>query len=249
MQFQEHTKMKKSVAVLFSVLSAAVFAGMNNVVVSFSSNGPDTYKDGTTVVDGECYALVWTPEGATFGGINADGTAVAPSKVALAAPLAKDGKCPLVMFQIDEDFAKANFPGGTWGVYLLDTRVFATDANGVVLKDSSGNDIVAGTDAKSVKGYGAVATVDGTQLAQVSAGATAAGIASLANVRIKDISFVGDNVFLTVVGANAGKFELSAGSTPQALAPEGVERADSVDEAVIVRPKKDGGEFFQVNRK
>ena len=242
--------MKKSVAVLFSVLSAAAFAGMDNVVVTFSSVGPDTYKDGTTVVDGESYALVWTPDGATFGGINVDGTAVSPSKVALTAPVAKGGKCPRVMFQIDEDYAKANFPGGSWGLYLLDTRVFATDADGVVQKDAQGKNIVTGVSGKSVKGYGEVAAIDGTSLAQVAVSTPAStGLASMANVRIRDIKFVGDNVLLYVEGANAGRFELSIGSNPGTLVPDGKDRVGTLEELIIARPKTAGGEFFQINRK
>jgi len=240
--------MKKAFAVLFSVLSAAAFAGMNNVVVTFSSVGPDTYKDGTTVVDGESYALVWTPSGSTFQGVRADGTAAGESKVALVAPVAKDGKCPRIMFQIDEDYAKANYPDGTWGVYLLDTRVFAT-VDGVVQKDASGADIVTGVSG-SVKGYGEVAAVDGTALAQVAALSPAtAGAASATEVRIKDIKFVGDNVYLYVQGANAGKFELVTGNAPDALTGEGLERTGTSDEAIVIRPMKTGGEFFSVNRK
>lgn len=241
--------MKKALAILFAAATAAAFAGMDNVVVKFSSVGPDTYSDGMTVVDGESYALVWTPEGATFGGINADGTAVPPSKIALKAPIAKDGKCPPVLFQLDEDYAKENFPGGTWGVYLLDTRVFATDANGVVLKNDQGVDIVASVSG-SVKGYGEIAKVDGTSPAKVDVSTSAtAGLASLDNVRIRDIKFVGDNVLLYVEGANAGRFELSVGSAPNVLAAEGLNRASVSSEMIIVRPKQAGGEFFLINRK
>ena len=54
--------MKKSVIAVFAGLAAtAAFAGMNNVLVSFSTVGPDCYADGATVLDGECSALVWTP--------------------------------------------------------------------------------------------------------------------------------------------------------------------------------------------
>ena len=243
--------MKKTIAFLTAGLCAGtLLAGMDNVVISFSSNGPDTYKDGTPVVDGESYALVWTPDDATFGGIKADGTAVPPSKVALTAPVAKGGKCPRVMFQIDEDYAKANFPGGSWGVYLLDTRVFATDADGIVQKDAQGRAIVTGVSGKSVKGYGEVAAIDGTSLAQVAVSTPAAtGLASMANVRIRDIKFVGDNVLLYVEGADAGRFELSVGSQPGLLVPDGKDRTGTLEELIIVRPKQAGGEFFQINRK
>ena len=58
--------MKKTIAVLFAIASAAVFAGMNDVLVSFNSlYTPDTdkYADGTTVLDGEWYALVCIKDG------------------------------------------------------------------------------------------------------------------------------------------------------------------------------------------
>ena len=41
---------------------------------SSSATGVSLFADGTTVLDGECYALVWTADGATFGGIAAEVT-------------------------------------------------------------------------------------------------------------------------------------------------------------------------------
>ena len=38
--------MKKTIAVLFAIASAAAFAGMNDLIVSFSTPGPDKYADG-----------------------------------------------------------------------------------------------------------------------------------------------------------------------------------------------------------
>lgn len=243
--------MKQLLTMLLAVSATVALAGMNNLVLTFSSTGPDVYKDGTTVRDREYYALVWTPDGAEFAGINADGSAVAPSKVAIAAPVATGGRCPPVMYQIDEDYLKANFPGGSWGVYLLDTRVFAVDGEGVVQQDAQGKAIVTGSNLKAVKGYGAVAAeLGGTALASASAASSVAvGLASLAEVKIIDIAFEGDNVLLTVQGASAGMFELSAGNQPDALSPDGKSRSSVEETAIIVRPKQAGGEFFQVNRK
>ncbi len=243
--------MKQLLAMMLAVSAAVAMAGMDNLVLTFSSTGPDAYKDGTPVRDREYYALVWTPDDAEFAGVKADGTAVPPSKVAIAAPIAKDGHCPQVMYQIDEGYRKANFPGGTWGVYLLDTRVFAVDADGMVQQDAQGKAIVTGSNLKAVKGYGAVAAqLGGTMLASATASSPAsAGLASMANVRIIDIALVGDNVLLTVQGANAGMFELSVGNAPGALSGEGKSRSSVEETAIIVRPKQSGGEFFQVNRK
>ena len=110
-------------ASLFSLLiCGAVFAGMEDMVLRFSTPGVDCYADGSAVVDGECYALVWSPKGQTFSGFNADGTAVSSSdRVVLAAPLAKDGRCRDALFQVPaEEYAELK--GGEWAVCLVDTR-------------------------------------------------------------------------------------------------------------------------------
>ena len=65
--------MKKTIAALFAVASAAVFAG--DLLISFSTPGPDKYADGTQVLDGEYYSLVYTKADGSqevvlnFGGI------------------------------------------------------------------------------------------------------------------------------------------------------------------------------------
>ncbi len=53
--------------IFLSVLAASVSAcaAVNDLVLTFSSTGPDRYQDGTQVLDGECYALVWLPSGST----------------------------------------------------------------------------------------------------------------------------------------------------------------------------------------
>ena len=76
------------------VLGGAAFGAANDARISFSTKGPDTYADGTTVLDGECYALCWSKDFANFA-IKADGTAEVGAEsvdgeVILVAP-AKDG--------------------------------------------------------------------------------------------------------------------------------------------------------------
>ena len=103
-------------------MSGVVFAGMEDTVLRFSSPGPDRYADGSVVMDGECYALVWSPKGTAFAGFNADGTTVsATDRVVLAAPLARNGKCRDALFQVPaEEYAELE--GGEWAVCLVDTR-------------------------------------------------------------------------------------------------------------------------------
>ena len=254
--------MKKSmIAVFAGLMSVAALADINNtVLVSFSTPGPDHYADGVKVIDGEIYALVWTPKGEEFAGINADGTAVAPSKVALLAPIASGGKCPCANFQIDEAYVASITGGaeGTWGVYLLDTRRYPT------VKDAEGNDVVDKTGTPTVggatvNGYGAVATLTGGSMASGAAsGAVAvttgsAAPAAASNLKVNDIKFVGDNVYIYVTGSlSCLQYELKSGSEPGALAAPADGKAQygtGDDNMVIITPKKPGAQFFQVNRK
>ena len=239
--------MKKTLmAGLVGLLATAAFAGKDNVVVTFYTTGPDTYADGSKVVDGETYALVWTPTGSEFAGFNADGTAIAPSKVALKAPVAKDGKCPIVKFEIDEDYAKANFQDGTWGVYLLDTRVFATTDEGAATTATGA------TDAKTVNGYGKVGTANG-QFASASASAPASVSAIPAdkqNAVIKGIKVVDGFVYITVSGTvSTAEYSLNAGVTPTEVEAVDTKKGNTAGDVIIVREAKAGGEFFSVNRK
>ena len=72
-------------------MAVASFAAVDDTLISFSTPGPDKYADGTDVLPGEVYALVWSADG-QFDGIKADGTTVDPAdKVVLLAGVAKQG--------------------------------------------------------------------------------------------------------------------------------------------------------------
>lgn len=104
-------------------LAGMVLAGAKDLVFTCSTHGGDAYADGTPVADGECYALVYTEKGTTFQGFTADGRALNPkaSYVALAASLAKGGRCPTTLFQVLEANA-ATRTNGVWELFLVDTR-------------------------------------------------------------------------------------------------------------------------------
>lgn len=242
--------MKKTlVAGLVGLLAAASFAGKDNVVITFCSQGPDTYADGSKVLDGETYALVWTPAGATFQGFAADGSAVAPSKVVLKAPVAKDGKCPFIKYEIDEDYAKTNYDVGTWAVYLLDTRTFAATLN------ADGKPQATGAFGKAVNGYGEVMTAK-TSVGFVSAdGAAAVGAGLMptdkGEVKITNIELKDGKVFITVSGTvSSAAYAVAEGETPNAILPtETAAAGNTAGEMILVRDQKAGGAFFKVNRK
>ena len=251
--------MKKILVSAFAaVASAAAFAGMNNVVISFSTPGPDKYADGTTVVDGEKYALVWTPDGETFAGINANGSAVGGSKVVLAVPVAKAGKCPRIQFQVDEKYVAANYPQGTWSVVLLDTRVFQLDEVGKPII-ADGNRVVASVGGSNeVNGYGAVGAARAAKGGEVGlAGGVAAESSTPASdtpaPEIKSITVDEDFVYVTITSTKpAFKYTLAAGDEPGAIAERDGDPADygsTKEDVILIKPKKSSGEFFKVNCK
>ena len=157
--------MKKLLSIGCAVMAMGVFAAADDVLISFSTPGQDKYADGNPVLDGECYALVWT-KGAQFGGINTDGTCVnAGDAIVLLAPLAKNGKCPPVVFEIDSAvYAEKKYAEGKFGVYLLDTRV-KTEAGTVALapivdgKPQLVNSYASTTTEKAASGQGNALTV------------------------------------------------------------------------------------------
>lgn len=120
-------KMKSVFSFGFAAAMAfAAFADANNTLITFSTLGsdrPDLYADGTIVKDGEWYALAWTKND-TFGGLGSDGAPlVEGDRILLAAPLAKKGHCPWVVFQLDSQFVKKEgLDKGNYIVVLLDTR-------------------------------------------------------------------------------------------------------------------------------
>ena len=118
--------MKKKLAMILAAVAAgAAVAGQDNLLATFSTQGPDRYADGTVVKDGECYALVWTKTGAAFAGITVTGEAVGDqdlNRVLCIAPLAKDGRCPDVVVEVDKLVAVQWAEGGTFSLHLLDTR-------------------------------------------------------------------------------------------------------------------------------
>ena len=249
--------MKKSMVFGFAAaLACAAFAAQNDALVSFSTPGPDTYADGSTVRDGECYALVWTPAGKTFE-LAADGTAK-DGEIVLVAPVARNGRCPGVVFQVPADKVEKVYKNGSWGVYLLDTRRWG--ANGAVTLAGVGAD----GKAKVVNAAGAVtgskvavSTGSISEVVTSEAACAASATAEPANVPKPEISAIrvmGGNVYVTVKGTMPClRYGLSSGATPERI-DEGVGEAQSgavnaAEEIILVAPAKEGGAFFKVGRR
>lgn len=249
--------MKKSLIgfCLAAVLASVSFAGSDDVIVLFSTPGPDAYADGSQVLDGECYALVWTPIGEAFAGIGSDGVAKGGSRVLLKAPVAKGGRCPCVQFTVDGAYYEANgLSNGTMAVYLLDTRRYKTDAAGVITSEVAS----WGRNSTLVNGYGATGgTVSGRfASAFASSAATTTSAAAIPQggdgLRIRDIQLIEGNVYIYARGTLPSmRYELKAGGAPANLAADGKQRygeGESKD-LIIVTPQKSGAQFFSISTK
>ena len=241
-----------SLALLLAFAPICLFAAANDVVLTFSTPGPDTYADGTTVLDGESYALVWTKAGATFGGIAADGKLLsANDKIVLVAGVAEGGKCPTTVFEIEAtDFAA--YEGGSFALYLLDTRV----------KDAEGNVSVAGANAlattapESVNAIGLASTSSSTsssslipQTSSLTAGSAialaAVGVHSKIDVpTITALKIEGETVSITVRDTSpTADYFVVPGTTPGSFATA----LDAKQEnGIFTFPKPKDATFFKV---
>ena len=232
-------------------LAVASFAAVDDTLISFSTPGPDKYADGTDVLPGEVYALVWSADG-QFDGIKADGTTVDPAdKVVLLAGVAKQGAngtyCPPLLYQVDADLAKT-LANGVYAVYLLDTRVAAADgAVAVGGVDENGK-------LKAVNSYGAVS---GDTTAAASAGSiTAAKTTAIGGASVATLVEVGAPV-ITAIKPNGTKVTISTsglspvaeykvvtGAKPGEVATEIDATADANGDFTFEKPAN--GSFFKV---
>lgn len=191
-------------------MAFGVFADAANTLITFSTPGTDTYADGVPVKDGEIYALVWSADG-NFDGFTAEGAATDPEdRVIFKAPLAKGGKCPLTLFQIDSNVAPQ---GGEYAVYLLDTRAGKGLVTGAAVAKtytkgaSSTANIAALTEDKTVD-------ADGNAVAVTSGGAAITGAAEAIAPVIQGIAIDGAQVTISVGNLVPGlKYSVMGGLT------------------------------------
>ena len=249
--------MKCTLSIFLSFLGVAAVAsasGVGDARLSFSTKGPDRYADGSVVMDGECYALVWSKDG-KFEGFAANGECIDNcDRIVLIAPVAKEGHCPPVLFQIPEAEAQ-ELKNGRYAVYLLDTRVASGDTvrprgtvNGkLALMNGYGAasaNLAVGALSSVNFGENAEDKVEG-QIASVLAAAPA----DCAQPRIKAMRIEGDNVFLTVENLK-GFMRVSSGSDVAAADSTGaaVETNGGDEDVTLVTRKPGNSGFFKVIR-
>lgn len=242
--------MKKSLMMMLAVVATgAAVAGQDNLLVTFSTKGPDCYADGTVVKDGECYALVWTKADASFEGITVTGEAVGDqdlNRVICIAPLAKGGRCPDVVVEVNKVVADLYAGAGTFSLHLLDTRK----------ADGTPGGVEAG-----VNGYGTAQEFTLSAAEQLQSGvATNAALAATATVlpasipqpKIKSIEVKNGIVRLTVARTSKMvRYGVSSGATPGELAADAAfapQDGNDAGDIVIEAPAKGSSGFFSVGR-
>lgn len=255
-----------ALALMALVLPLVGWTASDDVLLVFSTRGPDHYADGTPVQPGEMYALVWTRPGCDFAGFDLNGAVLDATNnvLVVALPLAKTNPrvggvhCPVTLFQIAATVAKRHI-GGTYALVLLDTRVSdgqgglrpsgrLADLKGWGFVDkarisSSGNGLARALDAGGPHG----ATT--TTVSAIPVGE------SLPQPRITDIQVENGLVRLTVKGTSSRLlYNVAAGSRPGGLTArrvaqtpkQGHERVDGEIEFVV--PVQENRRFFSVTR-
>lgn len=245
----------KKTALLFAAaaMSAGVFAGLPSYVM-FSSTGPDKYADGTPVLDGEVYALVWTKTGTTFAGFNADGTVVDAenSKLVSSAPIATDSHCPPVMYMLTGANSDLDATG-SFSVYLLDTRVKSAAATTVGGENVEGKTVVTAINATTAVATAVKGGASASATEAPAAGAVVSAVpADAPNPRITAVEVVGGQVIVKVADTVPYlQYGISAGKTPSKLDQtdlvDGVNGTDGVLTLIVDDPAEN--RFFKVIRK
>ena len=229
-----------ALAVLLSAV--AVRAGSpGDELVSFSTIGPDTYADGTTVLDGESYALVWSADG-DFDGLYADGSPVNPEeRVLIVVPGAKNGRLQDVVFEVPAALAD-ELRGGAYAIFLLDTRVQNADGtvapwpavdNVPVLVNGYGA-IVDGMAVQGTRSTGKFAAQSSGLVESATASTAAAAPKGVEQPRVKAIRIEGDRAVLTIE------------NLPGFMRVQGGETLDSVGSTVGPAARTEGGEDIEI---
>ncbi len=244
--------MKKLMTMVGAVgLAFAATAGIDDALLAFSTVGPDKYADGTDVLAGECYALVWSADG-QFDGLKADGTTVDPAdKVVLIAPVAKQGAngtyCPPILYQVDKAFAESH-ASGQYAVYILDTRVKAEDGTVAVggVDENGALKVVNGYDAVSA---GTTATSAAESIKTVATTAVGgASVATLAEVDAPVITAIKPNGTKITISASGlspvATYKVVTGTQLDKVSTEINATADEKGDFTFDKPEN--GTFFKV---
>ena len=212
-------------ALALGLMGGTAMAAENDVVVTFGTKGGvDRYADGTAVLNGERYALVYAedPAAVTF---SATGEVTGGTLVTVL-PCAVNGSCPFMGVQVSAALGlsvRDNFR-----LFLLDTRV----SNGETVTLATG-----GQHPTSISGY---APVDGANITVTKMSELPA---DFPKPRFSNIDVLEDSVVLTV--ENTVDYVRYALEDTEVAAKNGT--PDKPIQFVV--PKRAEGQIFRLERK
>ena len=243
-----------------ALMTAAAYAeGVDDALIVFSTQGDkaDVYADGSTVLDGESYALVWVAKDSAFQGFAADGQLKVKDRsknfVIGLFPNAKDGHCAETCVQVSKKFIDTYCTTGDLMLYLLDTR--SADKKTVTA--------AAGDLSQGVQSYSEVAAVEVagqsitvTTAKEAGANAVASALPSGILPPVIKGAEVKDGMFVVTVEQTVPfiRYNLAGGETPAAADKAGIAEAPKAGDATqtieLKYPIKEGEsvKFFKVTR-
>ena len=223
---------------LFALVGVAHAGAQDDVIIAFGSVGPDTYADGSVVLDGECYALVWSADG-EFDGFCADGTPVNPDeRLLLLVPGAEGGRLPKGFFQIPAELAEA-LRNGVYEIYLLDTRVTAADGSVAPRPPVGGALALVNACGRLTEGFAVSSDLQkgGQTLLRNDRGAGLAAVASQTTSAPEGV----EQPLITAIRIEGDRAVLTVENLPGFIRVHGGETLDSVGSTVSPAMETKGG--------
>ena len=236
--------MNKLIAALAMVASVTAFAAIDDTSVVVSTKGPDAYADGTAVLQGELYALVWSA--GDFAGIKADGTPVNENdKILKYGTATANANCGYFKYTLSaEDYAK----GGYFSLYLLDTRVFAEESVTLAEKQDGAPTVVNQTSlVDAVVEVANAGSISGKTVGEFAATELPAGTesAKITGFEVKD-----GKAYIKIAASAYDRVDVASGDAPDAIAADGdAPKSGNGGVITIVKPATADKGFYQVIRK
>lgn len=254
--------MKKTLSIVSVLLlgATAFSADLAQLTLSISTPGPDCYADGTPVLAGETYLLVYVSQGAAFLGVRTDGTLVdaVNNRVVTKGAAVQGSKCGFKAIQYPADLYPA---GGSWVIVLLDTRDASGAVGGLVAAQGASAAAASGSSTTLNAVSGTAASGEGTSvltagaLSQAPAGTPAPVISgvepqgSSVNVRIKNFTDKALYEVQSTTDLASGAWQSASGGKQrvQANAQTVVAGENGAELPVAVQvPANDSVRFFRV---
>ena len=183
--------MKKTLIGIAAALAGTmVFAGQENVPITISTMAPAVYADGTTVKQGEFFALVWVKDAETEVSFAADGSLAAPegaAEILIAGPWANEVGWLWSPRSYTIPAAVAA-KGGELRLLVLDTRKADGTLFGGYELDKSGC-VVLADDGKALP----VAVNAGDPIANLVLGSNISTISGVGEIKVASVSALPPN--------------------------------------------------------